>query len=86
MSSKPLSSAERAWLKQLQDLIKKCPSNRMAAYTTGDNDITLYDKSFNAQIDEIMDRSNDDFCGAAEECDVNLGSCKCPLQILTKSG
>lgn len=39
-----LSSAEKLWLKKLQDLLDKCPTERFGSYTTGDDDITIFDK------------------------------------------
>ncbi|WP_417546483.1 hypothetical protein [Marinobacter sp.] len=52
MGAKPLNKAERAWLTKLQKVLDECPSNRLAAYTIGDPDITLYDSSFDQQIDD----------------------------------
>lgn len=88
MAAKPLTKAEKAWLKQLQDVINKCPSTRLAAFTTGDDDITLYDSDFDDQINELMDRgaSDTDFCVAARDCDAILADITFPFPIHSTSG
>lgn len=35
MAAKPLTAAEKKWLKELQDVMDKCPSKRMGFYATG---------------------------------------------------
>jgi len=44
MSVKELSNEERQWVAELQAIINKCPSDRLAAYAIGDNIVTLYDR------------------------------------------
>jgi hypothetical protein len=42
--AKKLTEAESAWLDELEAVMKRCPSKRLQAYTTGDNNLTFYDK------------------------------------------
>lgn len=35
MAAKPLTAAEKKWLKELQAVLDKCPSKRMGFYTSG---------------------------------------------------
>lgn len=44
MAAKKLTKAENAWLDELEAVMKRCPSPRLQSYTTGDNNITFYDK------------------------------------------
>jgi hypothetical protein len=39
-----LTQKERAWLVELETVMARCPTRRMHCYTTGDNDLTFYDK------------------------------------------
>lgn len=41
---KPLTASERAWVDALRKLMNSCPSKRLGAYTTGDANITFFDK------------------------------------------
>ncbi|OKP27573.1 hypothetical protein [Serratia fonticola] len=38
-----LTAEEKKWVRQVNALLKKCPSKRIGFYTTGDSDIGLYD-------------------------------------------
>ena len=42
--AKKLTKAESAWLDELEAVMSRCPSERLQCYTTGDNDLTFYDK------------------------------------------
>lgn len=44
MSAKPLSKAESKWLADVEKLLRACPSKRLGAYTTGDDELNIYDK------------------------------------------
>ena len=43
---KPLTAAETKWLDKFQDLMNKCPSERLGAFTTGDPYLSIYDKVY----------------------------------------
>lgn len=40
-----LTAEEIKWMRKLKKLLKDCPSKRFGFYTTGDKDITVYDKN-----------------------------------------
>lgn len=87
MAAKPLNAAEKSWLKRLQKLIDECPSTRMAAFTTGDNDLTIYDLEFEDEINELLDTHEcSDFCLAVREAEAELGSIVFPFSIHSTSG
>ena len=88
MKEKPLTKAEKAWLKKLQDVMNECPSNRLAAYTIGDRELSFYDSSFD---DEICDLQNE-FGGSKDfgPCCIELGAYFCavdtPFNITSAAG
>ena len=43
MPAKPLTKKEQAWLDDLEAVMLRCPSKRLASYTIGDNDLMFYD-------------------------------------------
>lgn len=57
-----LTSAEKKWLCKLEKVLQECPSDRLACYTTGDNDLTFYDKI----IADKWAETHDDSCDARE--------------------
>lgn len=60
MPIKKLTKAERDWVEQFKDLMAACPSKRLGAYTTGDSDITIYDKpAFDAHRRDVEERVRD---------------------------
>lgn len=82
-----LTKAEKAWVEKLQAVIDKCPSKRLAAYTIGDADITLYDGSRQAQILAIQDANPDMELGDAVEHDhAKLAKLRFPFQIHSVAG
>ncbi|ERK06092.1 hypothetical protein L580_2776 [Serratia fonticola AU-P3(3)] len=46
-----LTAEEKKWVKQVNALLKKCPSKRIGFYTIGDDSIGLYDKDYQDEID-----------------------------------
>lgn len=42
--AQPLTAEELKWLRTLQKHLDKCPSGRLASYTTGDNSLFFYDR------------------------------------------
>lgn len=60
-----LTHAERRWIRELQKVLNKCPSERIGFFTTGDCDIKLFDKTKESEIAARQDRGAD-FGPAAE--------------------
>lgn len=58
-----LNKKERAWLDELQDVLNRCPSERLGFYTVGDPQINVYDRSKELEIERVMDASEKDWCG-----------------------
>ncbi|MGL5215843.1 MAG: hypothetical protein ACRC8R_12005 [Aeromonas hydrophila] len=86
MSAKPLTAAEAKWVKDLQAILNKCPSKRMIAFTIGDNDVTIYDRSFCCQIDDIVNRSNKDVGQAVSMVGAELASVIFPFPVESTAG
>lgn len=81
MAAKPLTAAEKAWIKKLQTVLNACPSDRFEAYTIGDNNITLID----AELSKGFDR-NLDVCVAANETEATLAVIYTPFPVLSTAG
>lgn len=81
-----LTDEESKWLKKLNALMKKCPSDRLGFYTIGDPYVEIYDKSFDREIDDIMMNSNKDFGPTVHELDAKLGTIKFPSNVASTSG
>lgn len=85
--TKPLTKAERAWLTELQDVMNRCPSDRLGFYTIGDRDVTIYDRSKEDQINDSMDKDDvTDFCTAVSENNAELGHINFPAAVHSTSG
>lgn len=68
-----LTKAESKWIKDVQDVLRKCPSKRIGFYTIGDNNIVAYDfTKRNAIYDEMDAGRASDFGPAAENVDARF--------------
>lgn len=76
-----LTKAERAWLKQLQDVLSACPSNRLGFYTSGDRDVTVYDRRLDPAIETIEGDGFSTFGQAAYKAHAVLGSAVFPANV-----
>lgn len=74
--TKPLTKAERAWLAEVQDLLNRCPSNRIAFYTTGDHDVGLHDASRENEIADFLDNSYGEWSSAAARIGADFDGAK----------
>ena len=87
MKNKKLTTAEKKWIAKLEAVLAECPSERMAAYTIGDPNITLYDSTMDAEIDKLMDGyDNYDFCQAVEKVGAALYIVDFPFPIHATAG
>lgn len=80
----PLTVEEKKWLKKLQKVLDECPSNRMEAFTIGDNYITIYDILANSS-EEIM-KDNYDWCNVIEDTKTKLAVINFPFAVLSTAG
>lgn len=53
--SNALTKEERRWLAGVQRALNKSGSGRLGFYTIGDNDIIIYNKEFEDEMDEYQD-------------------------------
>lgn len=84
---KPLTVAEKKWVAKLEAVLAECPSERMAAYTIGDPNITLYDRTMDVEIDKLMDsRDTCDFCHAAATVGAILHVVDFPFPVHSTAG
>ncbi|MFK4136743.1 hypothetical protein ACI2KR_31420 [Pseudomonas luteola] len=79
-----LTKAEAAWVKRLQEVLNECPSDRIGAYTIGDCNIELYDRSKDQEIAEAQ--GNKEFCVAVQNLDAGMGTLSFPFQVHSTSG
>lgn len=86
MSAKPLTKAEAKWIADLQALLNKCPSKRLAAYTIGDPDLVIYDSSFSGAIDDMLDSSKKDVCQVVAMLGAELASITFPFPVESTAG
>lgn len=47
-----LTKEEAKWVKQVNALLKKCPSKRLGFFTIGDREVFLYDITHQGEIDD----------------------------------
>ena len=76
---------EKAWMIKVQKLLMNPPSDRIGLFTTGDPGLTVYDRTFDAEIDKAQDR-NWDFCVAVERLGAELGSMDSAMNIHSTAG
>lgn len=60
-----LTQAEKKWVRDVQKVLDRCPSERIGFYTVGDSEVSLFDRAKETQITARQDRSGMDFGPAA---------------------
>lgn len=85
--AKPLTAAERQWVEDLNRILQACPSKRIAAYTIGDNNLTLYDAVLERRPDirKIVDAASD-FCIGVHETGIRLATVYSTFNIDSTAG
>ncbi len=87
MAAKPLTKAEKLWLKKLQEVFNECPSSRLGAYTIGDPDLSIYDRSMESEIYQHMDNcKTGEFGNAVVALGAELGVINTPFQVHSVAG
>lgn len=81
-----LTAEEAAWLKKLQRVLGKCPSDRLGFFTIGDPYVSVYDKEYQGQIDNLMDDGKTDFCTAVDKLDAGLATIDFPSHVHATAG
>ncbi len=82
----PLTDAESSWIKKLKRVLAECPSDRIASYTIGDSDITLYDNSFQSEINALLDSGRTDHSAAVDALDCELAHIPFPFPVHSVAG
>lgn len=67
MKTKPLTKAERVWLDELQEVLNRCPSKRIAFFTVGDAWVGLHDVTREDEIGVYQERNGGEWGGAASK-------------------
>lgn len=83
---KPQTAAEKKWIAELQAVLDRCPSKRVGAFTTGDGDITFYDRAFDGEICDLQNRKNCEFGAAVDLFGCGLGSVSFPFDVHSTAG
>ena len=76
---------EKAWMMKVQKLLMNPPSDRIGLFTIGDCGMTVYDKTFDAEIDNAQNRSWD-FCVSVERLGAGLGTIDSAMNIHSTAG
>jgi hypothetical protein len=71
--TKPLTKAELDWLKEVQSILNRCPSKRIAFFTVGDNFVGLHDETRELEIGEDLERNGGEWCSAASRVGADFG-------------
>lgn len=85
MSAK-LTKQERIWLTRLQDVLSACPSNRLGFFTSGDRDVTVYDRRLDPTIESIESDGRYTFGQAAYQSDAVVGFVVFPANVHAVQG
>jgi hypothetical protein len=72
-TTKPLTRAERAWLDDLDALLARCPSDRIAFYTIGDDFLGLHDATRESEIGRELDKNGGEWSSAAQRLKADFG-------------
>jgi len=62
MKAKPLTKKEQKWLDKLEKVMCECPSERLNCFTTGDCNLTFYDKNVSNAWEADNPRQELDAC------------------------
>lgn len=86
MAAKPLTAAEKTWLKKLQSVLVECPSDRLGAYTVGDSWLGIYDRSMEREINKHLDNNTGEFCNSVDALGAELMTINTPFPVLSTAG
>ncbi|ENY0908232.1 hypothetical protein I5K90_08685 [Serratia marcescens] len=81
-----LNKKEQAWLDELQEVLNRCPSERLGFFTIGDKDVFVYDKRLDKQIDELQDSGGRDFGLVVNDLDAGFGELTFPAAVHSTAG
>lgn len=81
-----LNKKEQAWLDELQEVLERCPSDRLGFFTIGDNDVFVYDKRLDKQMDELQESGSRDFGQIVNDLDAGFGALVFPSSVHSTAG
>ncbi|MBH3027187.1 hypothetical protein I5Q96_11155 [Serratia marcescens] len=81
-----LNKKERVWLDELQEVLNRCPSERLGFFTVGDPKIHIYDRSKERLIDDYMDSNGLDFCKCVRAINADFGDLDFPAAVHSTAG
>ncbi|MCW2485971.1 hypothetical protein J5069_08690 [Candidatus Symbiopectobacterium sp. NZEC127] len=67
-----LTKEEKAWVKKVNALLAKCPSDRIGFYTVGDTTVFLFDVTRIDDVTNAMDSGSKDFGQCVEDLDAGF--------------
>lgn len=68
-----LTKAEKKWLEEFQEVLNRCPSNRLGFYTVGDAFIGVIDATRTDDIDNEQEQNGGEWCRAASIVGADFG-------------
>lgn len=81
------TAKQEAWINRVQKALNSKGGAGLGFYTIGDQDVSIYDKSKQAAIDEWWrENPNSEFCQAVSEADAYLGQLLFPDQVESAAG
>lgn len=84
---KKLTKAEKAWLDKLQKVLDDCPSDRMVAYTIGDDRVVVFDSDVYKQyVESQPEDSQREVCQEVQRADCKLACLEFPFQVWSTAG
>lgn len=81
-----LTKEEKAWFRKLQKVLDECPTDRISAYTVGDNDLTFYDNTKDDEINEAHNYTESEFGNIVESMGAELIFVRFPCAVHSVSG
>ena len=82
-----LTKKELAWVDEMNEVLARCPSERLGFATTGDPTVYIFDRTKERQINELLDRGCWDFMPAAQHLGYAAGeTLDFPVCVLSTAG
>jgi hypothetical protein len=77
--------AEKKWLKDVQAVLDRCPSDRLGFFTIGDPDVTVIDQPETDKY-ERANNPGGDYCNTVEKAGTCLGRLNFPANVHSTAG
>lgn len=80
-----LTKAEKQWIEDLQEVLDRCPSERLGFYTIGDANVTVIDRVLTQKY-EGKHGDDRDYCTTVELARARLGDIVFPSGVASTAG